>query len=127
MHPGHLVYTTGLPKSQMLGRYFHAYRIDHVLGFFRIWEIPADGTTGLLGHFRPSIPINRSELESSGIWDIDRCRALLQLLEHPFRRHNMCAQAEADTVVCMCDVRAHDPSIKVHSTLMLGSWSSHSL
>ena len=57
-------------------RYFHAYRIDHVLGFFRIWEIPAECTTGLLGHFRPSIPISRSELESSGIWDMDRCMLL---------------------------------------------------
>ena len=53
-------------------RYFHAYRIDHVLGFFRIWEIPGDCTSGLLGHFRPSIPIDRHELESHGIWDIDR-------------------------------------------------------
>ena len=60
------------------GRYFHAYRIDHVLGFFRIWEIPADCTTGLLGHFRPSIPISRSELESSGIWDMDRYVGRLQ-------------------------------------------------
>lgn len=43
-----------------------------MLGFFRIWEIPGDCVTGLLGHFRPSIPIRRFELESHGIWDIDR-------------------------------------------------------
>mmetsp|Transcript_13105 Transcript_13105/g.39668 ORF Transcript_13105/g.39668 Transcript_13105/m.39668 type:complete len:1026 (-) Transcript_13105:2008-5085(-) len=55
-----------------MSQYFHAYRIDHVLGFFRIWEIPGDCTAGLLGHFRPSIPIRRYELESHGIWDIDR-------------------------------------------------------
>ena len=54
-------------------RYFHAYRIDHILGFFRIWEIPGNCTTGLLGHFRPSYPLTRQELESHGIWDFDRC------------------------------------------------------
>ena len=54
-------------------RYFSAYRIDHVLGFFRIWEIPGDCAVGLLGHFRHSLPLTRQELESKGIWDFDRC------------------------------------------------------
>jgi hypothetical protein len=40
-------------------RYFHAYRIDHILGFFRIWEIPADCCSGILGRFRPSLPLTR--------------------------------------------------------------------
>ena len=53
-------------------RYFHAYRIDHILGFFRIWEIPSGCVTGLLGHFRPSLPLWRHELEGKGIWDFDR-------------------------------------------------------
>jgi len=56
-------------------RYFHAYRIDHILGFFRIWEIPGDCATGLLGHFRPSHALTRAELEAQGIWDFDRCAA----------------------------------------------------
>ncbi|CAL5220743.1 g2802 [Coccomyxa viridis] len=55
-----------------LSEYFHAYRIDHILGFFRIWEIPGNCVTGLLGHFRPSYPLTRQELESHGIWDFDR-------------------------------------------------------
>eukprot|EP00884_Botryococcus_braunii_P017590 jgi/Botrbrau1/4514/Bobra.60_2s0005.1 len=59
-------------RLSVMARYFHAYRIDHILGFFRIWEIPGDCTGGLLGHFRPSQPITRAELESRGIWDIDR-------------------------------------------------------
>lgn len=29
-----------------LAQYFTAYRIDHVLGFFRIWEVPGDCVTG---------------------------------------------------------------------------------
>ena len=55
-----------------MAQYFQAYRIDHILGFFRIWELPADTKTGLLGRFRPSLPYTRSELESNGLWDIDR-------------------------------------------------------
>ncbi|KAI3431637.1 hypothetical protein D9Q98_004684 [Chlorella vulgaris] len=55
-----------------MAQYFHAYRIDHILGFFRIWEIPGDCCSGILGHFRPSIPLSRQELESHGIWDFDR-------------------------------------------------------
>ncbi|PSC73748.1 4-alpha-glucanotransferase DPE2 [Micractinium conductrix] len=55
-----------------MAEYFHAYRIDHILGFFRIWEIPGDCSSGILGRFRPSIPLSRNELESKGIWDFDR-------------------------------------------------------
>ncbi|KAK9857162.1 hypothetical protein WJX84_012023 [Apatococcus fuscideae] len=55
-----------------LSQYFHAYRIDHILGFFRIWEIPGSCSTGLLGHFRPSIPHSADDLNEHGIRDIDR-------------------------------------------------------
>jgi 4-alpha-glucanotransferase len=39
-----------------MAQYFSAYRIDHVLGFFRIWEVPGDCATGLLGRFRCAGP-----------------------------------------------------------------------
>lgn len=55
-----------------LAQYFQVLRVDHILGFFRIWEIPRECSMGLLGRFRPSAPIQRSELESRGIWDVDR-------------------------------------------------------
>ncbi|GLC39071.1 4-alpha-glucanotransferase dpe2 [Pleodorina starrii] len=55
-----------------LAAYFTAYRIDHVLGFFRIWEVPGDCVTGLLGYFRPSRPLTRSELEQRGLGDVER-------------------------------------------------------
>lgn len=42
-----------------MGKYFTAYRIDHVLGFFRIWELPDHAMTGLVGKFRPSIPLSQ--------------------------------------------------------------------
>jgi len=51
-----------------LSTYFDAFRIDHILGFFRIWEIPAGQVEGLLGYFNPSIPYYRDELQNRGIW-----------------------------------------------------------
>lgn len=45
-----------------MARYFDAYRIDHVLGFFRIWEIPIQHIYGTLGHFNPGLPLTCSEL-----------------------------------------------------------------
>eukprot|EP01125_Pyxidicula_operculata_P002210 TRINITY_DN12120_c0_g1_i1.p1 TRINITY_DN12120_c0_g1~~TRINITY_DN12120_c0_g1_i1.p1 ORF type:complete len:935 (+),score=194.70 TRINITY_DN12120_c0_g1_i1:47-2806(+) len=60
-------------RLQHMANYFTAFRIDHILGFFRIWEIPADSfSSGLMGHFYPSIPLHRSEFESKGIWDFER-------------------------------------------------------
>lgn len=47
--------------------YFDAYRIDHVLGFFRIWEIPLSSVTGLLGQFSPSLAMSRDEIEGYGL------------------------------------------------------------
>ncbi|MDR2865509.1 MAG: 4-alpha-glucanotransferase [Spirochaetaceae bacterium] len=47
-------------------KYFDAYRIDHVLGFFRIWAASRANNTGLLGRFIPSVPINQSDLRELG-------------------------------------------------------------
>ena len=55
-----------------MSQYFQAYRIDHILGFFRIWEIPAIHRTGLLGRFKPDIPMSRQKLTEYGIYDTDR-------------------------------------------------------
>ncbi len=46
--------------------YFDAYRIDHVLGFFRIWEIPLQAVQALLGHFSPAIPLSAREIAFAG-------------------------------------------------------------
>ncbi|GAB5550763.1 MAG: 4-alpha-glucanotransferase [Saprospiraceae bacterium] len=54
-------------RMQQLARYFDAYRIDHILGFFRIWEIPQSQVDGLLGVFNPAIPVNLQELKNKGI------------------------------------------------------------
>ncbi|KAJ8444385.1 hypothetical protein Cgig2_026589 [Carnegiea gigantea] len=59
-------------RLTQMAKYFTAYRIDHILGFFRIWELPEHAVTGLVGKFRPSIPLSQEELEKEGIWDFDR-------------------------------------------------------
>ncbi len=51
-----------------LARYFDALRIDHILGFFRIWEMPASSVEGLLGHFAPALPLHRAEIERRLGW-----------------------------------------------------------
>jgi len=55
-----------------MSEYFDVFRIDHILGFFRIWEIPWEHVEGIMGRFNPAIPISREELSSWGVsfnWD----------------------------------------------------------
>ena len=54
-------------RFRKMSEYFDAYRIDHVLGFFRIWEIPIDAVHGLLGQFSPSLGMTREEIEAYGL------------------------------------------------------------
>lgn len=53
-------------RIQKLSEYFDAYRIDHILGFFRIWDIPADSSEALKGCFNPSLPFTSEEIRSNG-------------------------------------------------------------
>ncbi len=50
-----------------MSTYFDAYRIDHVLGFFRIWQIPMHSVQGLLGHFCPALPMTPEEIATFGV------------------------------------------------------------
>jgi 4-alpha-glucanotransferase len=60
-------------RFQQMSYYFDAFRIDHILGFFRIWSIPIHAVEGLLGLFVPALPITVSEFGEKGIWfDADR-------------------------------------------------------
>ena len=49
-------------RLRYMSRYFDAFRIDHILGFFRIWEIPAECKSGLMGHFNPALPYSAEEI-----------------------------------------------------------------
>lgn len=56
-----------------LSRFFDVFRIDHILGFFRIWQIPGDQLEGILGFFDPALPVHADELRARGIGlDLER-------------------------------------------------------
>lgn len=60
-------------RFEQMGYYFDAFRIDHILGFFRIWYIPVHAVEGIMGHFVPAIPVHIREFGEKGIWfDYDR-------------------------------------------------------
>ncbi|HRI20017.1 MAG TPA: 4-alpha-glucanotransferase, partial [Panacibacter sp.] len=60
-------------RFEQMSYYFDAFRIDHILGFFRIWSIPLHSIEGIMGHFEPSVPVHISEFAGKGIWfDFDR-------------------------------------------------------
>ena len=54
-------------RFRKMAEYFDAYRIDHVLGFFRIWEIPVPEKSGLMGQFSPALGMSREEIEGYGV------------------------------------------------------------
>ncbi len=51
-------------RFRKMAEYFDAYRIDHVLGFFRIWQIPMNAIHGLLGIFNPALPFTPEEMRT---------------------------------------------------------------
>jgi 4-alpha-glucanotransferase len=66
-------------RFAQMSHYFDAFRIDHILGFFRIWSIPLDAVEGILGRFVPAIPVSLSEFSGRGI-AFDRERFLLPFI-----------------------------------------------
>jgi len=54
-------------RFAQLSHYFDAYRIDHILGFFRIWQIPHDQVEGIMGCFDPALPMHIDEILGRGI------------------------------------------------------------
>ena len=54
-------------RLKRMSQYFDALRIDHVLGYFRIWEIPFEAVDGILGHFSPALPLTIDEIEYFGL------------------------------------------------------------
>lgn len=67
-----------------MSEYFDAFRIDHILGFFRIWEIPVPFKSGLEGHFNPALPYSTQELRERGLAFPNALKELF--LEDPRRK-----------------------------------------
>ncbi|MFR9165276.1 MAG: 4-alpha-glucanotransferase [Dysgonomonas sp.] len=59
-------YSWWTKRFKKMADYFDAYRTDHILGFFRIWEIPDNSIQGLLGCFSPALPLTLKEIEEKG-------------------------------------------------------------
>ncbi len=54
-------------RLRKMAEYFDAFRIDHILGFFRIWEIPVECKSGVEGHFNPAMPYSAEEIRNYGL------------------------------------------------------------
>jgi 4-alpha-glucanotransferase len=60
-------------RFRQMSYYFDAFRIDHILGFFRIWSIPMHAVEGIMGHFVPALPVSINEFSERGIsFEFDR-------------------------------------------------------
>jgi len=55
-------------RFEQMTKYFDAFRIDHILGFFRIWNIPIESVQGIMGYFEPALPVHVYEFAQRGMW-----------------------------------------------------------
>ena len=55
-------------RFSQMSNYFDTFRIDHILGFFRIWQIPTNQIEGIMGHLNPTVSIHLNEFSEKGIW-----------------------------------------------------------
>ena len=78
-------------RFHQMSNYFDAFRIDHILGFFRIWSIPVDAVEGILGRFIPALPVSVAEFGERGLWfDYNRfCKPYINdaILQQVFGEH----------------------------------------
>ncbi|HZF63232.1 MAG TPA: 4-alpha-glucanotransferase [Chitinophagaceae bacterium] len=67
-------------RFEQMSHYFDAFRIDHILGFFRIWSIPVDAVEGIMGRFVPALAMDITEFSERGIWfDYNRfCKPFIE-------------------------------------------------
>ncbi len=79
-------YQWWVKRFRKMADYFDAYRIDHILGFFRIWEIPVHAVHGLLGHFSPALPFSVEEIKNWGL-HFDEAKMTEPYIRHHFLHH----------------------------------------
>jgi 4-alpha-glucanotransferase len=89
-------------RFEQMSLYFDAFRIDHILGFFRIWSIPMHAVQGIMGRFVPCIPVYPHEFADRGIWfDYNRyCK--------PFINEHVLAELFGDTTHFIKDTFVND-------------------
>jgi 4-alpha-glucanotransferase len=56
-------------RLQEAEKYYGAYRIDHVLGFFRIWANRKEDYSAILGRYVPSLPYTKEDFAALGADD----------------------------------------------------------
>lgn len=54
-------------RLSWMERFFDAVRVDHVAGFFAMWQIPAQAVTASLGYYVPSLALTGGEIEGMGL------------------------------------------------------------
>lgn len=54
-------------RIAQLAKYFTAYRIDHVLGFFRLWCIEEGNHSGIDGFFQPAGSLSSADFHELGL------------------------------------------------------------
>ena len=54
-------------RFQWMEQYFDLFRIDHIIGFFRVWEIPQTAVYATMGHYQPALPMSAEEIEQISI------------------------------------------------------------
>ncbi|MEN9951962.1 MAG: hypothetical protein RLZZ520_230 [Bacteroidota bacterium] len=92
-------------RFEQMSNYFDAFRIDHILGFFRIWSIPDHAVEGIMGKFVPALPITKKDLEDNGIW-LDEIR-----LTSPYINHDVVHQlapANSDEVFAFLEINTNN-------------------
>ncbi len=95
-------------RLQHAAKFYHAYRIDHVLGFFRLWVSSQNNFSGHLGYFRPSQPLRREQLRNLGF---DEGRLVWLSEPHIFGieiRERLAAEAEEVISVALRQVGQED-------------------
>ncbi len=110
-------------RFEQMSLYFDAFRIDHILGFFRIWSIPMDAVEGILGQFNPAIPVTEEAFIKAGIgFDYDRlCRPYITeaVLHEVFGRES--AQVAEQFLVAQPDGR-YDLKPKFDTQREIKTW-----
>ena len=86
-------------RFEQQARYFHAFRIDHILGFFRIWEVPRTQHSGLLGHFHPAQPYTLDEWQ-----ELLQCPFPIELLTAPLVHEDVLTELLGDSFDDLLDL-----------------------